>query len=241
MTKAAWFAQEDVGEEMGAFLQASAVLQLADFDGLVRQFLYAIHGISGREGVREALTTLHDQTDGLERSSVENWSVHTSQILKMFFKDKLQTIREGRHMQETSLLWLGWPACAGGAIGAWSMMQVPPTLLGCWPLLGCHAAGLCPPHSPVPVAPMVPALPREDSATSTDTLDGEPEQHSRHDVPNADGCEEAVLLLLHRHPSKDGADFDFVVLPGACSPGRWTEELGFVVVDPSAPSPGQLR
>jgi hypothetical protein len=59
-------------------------LQWADFDGLVRQFLHAIHGVGGRDAVHDSMGIVFLQTVRKDRDRVENMSRYIVAILRKF-------------------------------------------------------------------------------------------------------------------------------------------------------------
>lgn len=75
-----------VFQEIQLLLQRNTPLVLADFDGLVRQFLHAIYSAGGMESLEDALESLHLSTERTPRKAVRNWSAYINTHLKKFFR-----------------------------------------------------------------------------------------------------------------------------------------------------------
>lgn len=61
-------------------------MMLADFDGLVRQFLHAIYSAGGKASLGDALESLHSSTERTPREAIRNWSAYINAHLKKFFR-----------------------------------------------------------------------------------------------------------------------------------------------------------
>eukprot|EP00930_Biecheleria_cincta_P048854 TRINITY_DN34111_c0_g1_i1.p1 TRINITY_DN34111_c0_g1~~TRINITY_DN34111_c0_g1_i1.p1 ORF type:complete len:311 (-),score=36.94 TRINITY_DN34111_c0_g1_i1:147-1079(-) len=73
-------------QEIQLLLQQNTPMMLADFDGLVRQFLHAIYSTGGKASLEYALESLHVSTERTPREAIRNWPAYINTYLKKFFR-----------------------------------------------------------------------------------------------------------------------------------------------------------
>lgn len=119
--------------EICALLGDDSPLILSDFDSLVRQLLHAIYGVSGHEGLRSALDSLHVITKSKPRETVGNWSAYINKLLKTTFKACSK-------QQRQACEWAPLGACQVGSMRDAqenSTMAPSPPFYSTHPILGC--------------------------------------------------------------------------------------------------------
>lgn len=80
-------AKDQISADIGLLLSGHSTLQRTDFDGSVRQCLHAIHGISGQQGVREALQIVNFFTSKKQRGVVRHWPAYVGKLVRKALDD----------------------------------------------------------------------------------------------------------------------------------------------------------
>mmetsp|Transcript_67251 Transcript_67251/g.217031 ORF Transcript_67251/g.217031 Transcript_67251/m.217031 type:complete len:639 (-) Transcript_67251:274-2190(-) len=88
--------KDEILAEIRTILEDNSTLQRADFDGHVVQFLHAVHGVGGSEGIRSVFRTIHSATVEKTRRDVRNWPAYLVVLLKRCFADLSAKAREER-------------------------------------------------------------------------------------------------------------------------------------------------
>lgn len=80
-------AKDQISADIGLLLSGHSTLQKTDFDGSVRQCLHAIHGISGQQGVREALQIVNFFTSKKQRAVIRHWPAYVGKLVRKALDD----------------------------------------------------------------------------------------------------------------------------------------------------------
>lgn len=90
-------AKDDIYDEVGVACEASrGLLERRDFDGQIRQFLHAIHGLGGRQKVKECMVIVQLGTQRKSRASMRNPSAFIVTLIRRFFDLVSAEAREAR-------------------------------------------------------------------------------------------------------------------------------------------------
>lgn len=113
--------KDDVAQEIESALRRIQKLKATDFDRFVRQWLHAIHGQCGLQGVHDGLLMVGFYTSKKKRDAVSNWPAYISKLLKKYH-ETLKAEKGAQSQREQFLRAGGLPA--GAVTGSGSLEPV---------------------------------------------------------------------------------------------------------------------
>jgi hypothetical protein len=175
-----------IRDELRSLVKDNPTLQWSDFDGLVRQYLHAIHGIGGPEKVRDALEVVDRSTREKPRAWAKNWSAYLNTCLKKFLNGMPSLEDDNSMMSGHSLPFIpilscmpmGYPSPPHG-LWCWSL----PRLYSEWDCSALHAVG-----------EMYTTTARD----SSKTCDGRHSRDCSNDEPQWGDEQGIIVLELHK-------------------------------------------